>query len=61
MIKLVDFYCVKGARQEFEKAALHFISHASPKKEAHVLCVLNLLTDAASACSGIECVLKAAL
>lgn len=25
MIKLVDYYCVRGAREEFEKAALHFI------------------------------------
>lgn len=25
MIKLVDYYCIRGAHQEFEKAALHYI------------------------------------
>lgn len=28
MIGLVDYYDIKGARTEFEKAALHFIAHA---------------------------------
>ena len=25
MIKVVDYYCIKGAHDEFEKAALHYI------------------------------------
>jgi hypothetical protein len=25
MIKVVDYYCIKGAHEEFEKAALHYI------------------------------------
>lgn len=29
IIKAVDQYCVRGAREEFEKAALHYIDQAS--------------------------------
>jgi hypothetical protein len=28
MIRIVDYYCVKGAHEEFEKAALHYIEQA---------------------------------
>ena len=57
MIKLVDYYCVKGAREEFEKAALHFIDQASSGSERHVKYVLQLMEDASNACGGIETLL----
>lgn len=33
IIKAVDQYCVRGAREEFEKAALHYIDQASGLNE----------------------------
>jgi hypothetical protein len=43
MIKLVDYYFVRGAREEFEKAALHYIDQASYKSERDIECVLQLM------------------
>jgi hypothetical protein len=43
MIKLVDYYCVKGAHEEFEKAALHYIEQASNSSEQHIEYVLLLM------------------
>ena len=33
MIKLIDYYCVRGAHEEFEKAAMHFIDSSTKTNE----------------------------
>ena len=61
IIKAVDQYCIRGAREEFEKAALYYIDQASGMSETQIEYVLKLMQDASTTCGGIESLLSATL
>lgn len=61
IIKAVDQYCIRGAREEFEKAALYYIDQATGMSEKQIEYVLRLMQDSSTTCGGIESLLSATL
>ena len=61
IIKAVDQYCIRGAREEFEKAALYYIDQATGMSEKQIDYVLRLMQDASITCGGIEILVNATL
>jgi len=60
IIKAVDQYCIKGAREEFERAAFHYIEKAT-ETEVSVEFILRVMFDAAFVSGDVESLLAATL